>query len=172
MLSTNCTEKRRMAEASVSLNSLKTMAQKVRFVSFDVIQYQDKEMKSHWYRHEDSIDLYYFQSASGDKSADSGRIVKLHLSVMGQILEWNPYDGVRTGLLIEEERAGGVFEIIQYDLRANEKTQAQCLLILNNAFLIESEVRERLIACVENQSTKSVPATSVLSFFKKLWKRK
>ena len=149
-----------MSEIAVSLDSLKTMAQKVRFVSFDVIQYQDKEIKSHWYKH-DSIDLYYFQRGDGG-------IVKLHICIMGQILEWNPFDGVRTGLVIEEERAGGVFEIIQYDSRASYNAQAQSLLILSNAFLIEADIREKLICCLENKKTGSI----FFSFLTKLFHKK
>lgn len=140
-------DKQTMREFGQSLGALKSMAQKVRFVSFDVIQFQDKEMRSHWYKHE-SLDLYYFEKINHD-------LVKIHVNIFGQIVEWNAYDGVRTGVLIEEDRSGETFEVLQYDARPNSNAIQQSLLVLENAFQIESKAREKMISCIQNPKTHS-----------------
>ncbi len=137
-----------MGQFGQSLGALKSMAQKIRFVSFDVMQFQDKEMRSHWYKH-DSIDLYYFEKSNHE-------IVKIHVNVFGQVVEWNRFDGARTGVMIEEEKAGEVFEILQYDSRPNSRALAQCLLVLENAFQIDDGARKKMISCLQNKQVMSL----------------
>jgi hypothetical protein len=136
-----------MNQKGQSLNALKTMAQKIHFVSFDVVKFKDKELRSHWYKYE-SVDLYYFEKTDGSYA-------KIHVNIFGQFVEWNPFDGVRTGLLIEEEKNNEVYEVLQYDQRANEKSISQGLLVLENAFQIDQKHREQLIRCIQNQHPKS-----------------
>lgn len=136
-----------MSNFGHSLGALKSMAQKVKFVSFDVVQFQDKEMRSHWYKH-DSIDLYYFEKSDHD-------LVKIHVNVFGQVVEWNRYDGARTGVMIEEEKANEVFEVLQYDQRPNTRALAQCLMVLENAFHIEDAARKKMIDCLQNSQDQS-----------------
>ena len=142
----------------MSLNALKSMAQKIKFVSFDVIQFQDKEMRSHWYRYE-SLDLYYFEKKDHE-------LVKIHINVLGQVVEWNGFDGVRTAVVIEEEEGGQVYEILQYDARPNSKAISQSLMVLENAFQMDEKQRRSMIECIQNQHKKS--------FFERLkrqWRR-
>ncbi len=136
-----------MNERSQSLSALKSMAKKIHFISFDVVRFQDKEMRSHWYQYE-SLDLYYFEKT--DKE-----MVKIHINVFGQVVEWNGYDGVRTGVLIEEEKEEQIFEVLQYDSRPNSSAIAQCLLVLENAFQIDQTQRQQMIECIQNKHAKS-----------------
>ncbi len=132
-----------MHEKLVSTTSLKSMAEKIHFVSFDVVKFQDKEMRSHWYRY-DAVDLYYFEKTDGD-------IVKINVNIFGQFMEWNPYDGLRTGVIVEEEKGGEVYEATQYDPELNESTRAQAQLILENAFQIETAKRQALLICLQKE---------------------
>jgi len=133
-----------MSERALPPESIKTMAENIAFVSFDVIQFRDNEMRSHWYRYRE-IDLYYFQTLNGD-------LAKLHISIFGQVIEWNQLDGIRTGLLIEEESEAGVSEIVQYDARTNRASVEQALEVLRHAVKIEAPQRAKLIACLNTGS--------------------
>lgn len=142
---------------SFPLETLKTMAQRMNFVSFDVLQIEDQSVKSHWYRH-DEIDLYYFQK-------ENGQFIKLCVSFLGQIIEWNPLDGTRTGLMVEQEHGGEVFETVHYDARSNPESIAQSLFIIENAQCIDSQLRDDLRILLEQPiNRKRRPANS-------LWKR-
>lgn len=149
-----------MSEKVLLPQSIQNMAEKITFVSFDVIQFHDNEMRSHWYRYED-IDLYYFQNLAGD-------ISKIHISVFGEVIEWNPLDGLRSGLLIEAEGDAGITEVIQYDARPSSKCLEQAVEILRAARNIELHQREQLICCLINGRV-NLPKTfwqRVLSLFK------
>lgn len=144
---------------ALSTSRLANIAQKIQFVSFDVIQYRDNEMKSHWFKN-DHVDLYYFQKSNGD-------LAKFHMTLFGQVLEWNPYDGVQTGVLVEEERDGEVFELIHFDSRPNSNSISQSVLILENAGNIDLSLRQRLIANIGGKvkPLRSSVAAQLKSFF-------
>ncbi len=143
-----------MPEKALSPDSIKIMAQNIAFVSFDVIQFREHEMRSHWYRYED-IDLYYFQTTDGT-------VAKIHMSIFGQVVEWNAMDGVRTGLLIEQEGVAGVSEVVQYDARVNQSSLEQAQLVLSWAQKIEEHQRQVLRRCLAGEMIFHV------SFWKKI----
>ena len=146
-----------MSERVLSPESIEAMAGKIAFVSFDVIQFRDNEMRSHWYHYKE-IDLYYFQALSGV-------IAKIHISIFGQVVEWNPMDGLRTGMLIEQEGEAGVSELIRYDARANQESLKQSMKVLEQAHKIELVQRQQLLSCLRQG-----PRTERLSFLRKILK--
>lgn len=107
------------------------------YVSFDVLQVENQSVKSHWYRHEEGIDIYYFQK-------EDGHFLKVHISFFGQVIEWNPLDGTRTGLVVEQEQGTEVVETVHYDARTNDQSIAQSLVIIDNASCISAKLREEL----------------------------
>lgn len=147
-----------MSARAYSMENIKKMAGDIQFVSFDTIKIRDQELKSHWYKSE-NIDLYYFQNPSG-------ALAKFHISLFGQILEWAPMAGLRTGFLIEEELQSAVSELIQYDQRANPTTVAQAKLVLNNASSVESGVRDEILNRISDfQNGKNVGGPTVFQLF-------
>lgn len=147
----------------LTIESIKTLAQRMNFVSFDTLQMETQSVQSHWYRHEEGLDLYYFQK-------EDGRLLKLHISCFGQVIEWNPLDGTRTGLLVEEEKGGEVFETVHYDARANRESVEQSVVIVQNANAIDEHLRKELLALLNH--TGGVPQKrEERSFFKRLFKR-
>lgn len=127
----------------LTIDSIKTLAQRMNFVSFDTLQVEDQSVQSHWFRHEDGLDIYYFQKSDG-------RFIKLHISILGLVIEWNPMDGTRTGLMVEQEHGGEVFETVHYDVRANNESVAQSLVILENASCISEPLRQELAVLLKH----------------------
>lgn len=148
----------------LSLESIKTLAQKMNFVSFDTLELENHSVKSHWYRHEDGLDVYYFQK-------DNGQLVKIHISILGQVIEWNPLDGTRTGLLVEHEQNGEVFESLHYDARANPASVEQSLLILENATCLGSELRDELIKILNHTAANKKQPVSLFARIFSLWRK-
>lgn len=148
----------------MTLDFIKTLAQRMNFVSFDTLQLENQSVRSHWYRHDDGLDFYYFQK-------DDGRLIKVHISVLGQIIEWNPLDGTRTGLLVEQEQGGEVFESVHYDSRANTTSVEQGLVVIENANCLASPLREELIRVLKHsESIKKAPQGFFSRIFS-LWRK-
>lgn len=127
---------------TMTVDSIKTLAQKMNFVSFDMLHIEDQEIKSHWYSHEEGLDIYYFQK-------EDGSLIKLHVSFFGQVIEWNPLDGTRTGYMVEQEQGSEVFETVHFDSRTNSESLAQCLVLLENAICLTQELRSELTVLLQ-----------------------
>ena len=66
-------------------------------LAIDVVQGENTEFISRWYRaREADADLVIW-------SDGSKRIVKQQICIFGQVVEWNPINGTRTGVVIEQE---------------------------------------------------------------------
>lgn len=149
-------------------NLIKTMAQQVKFVSFDMVQTAGTELTSRWY-HFESIDLYFYET-------DDKKIVKIQVTVFGQVIDWNMFDGLRTGILLEEDMLSeGPSGVIHYDRTVSMKTVSQALLVLENAFNIELRTRNMLVKCLKTPG-RGTPSHSlmyrVMRYIKKLFPQK
>lgn len=125
-----------MSAKPLYLESIKSMAQKMAFVSYDTLQVEGMELKSLWYQYKD-LDFYYFE-------AQGQRIVKIHFSAYGEVVEWNPYDGIRTGMIVQKEQAQGVFEVMHFDARPSERSIEQIKSVLEDATCFDDPLRTRL----------------------------
>lgn len=125
-----------MSAAPVYLESIKSMAQKLQFLSYDSIQMDGMEIKSLWYQYKD-LDFYYFET-------QDQRLVKLHVAAFGEVVEWNPFDGIRTGLIVQKEQAQGLFEVMHFDARPNRASIERVQSIIDNAGCLELSQKQKL----------------------------
>lgn len=144
-----------MSAEPLYLESVKIMAQKMTFVSFDTLQVEGLEIKSLWYRYKD-LDFYYFE-------AQDQRIIKLHVSAFGEVVEWNPYDGLRTGMIVQKEQAQGVFEVVHFDSRPSLTSIEQVQTIIAEAACLDHQQRLRLQAIFSTPLLP--PQRSLLRYF-------
>lgn len=118
-------------------------------VAFDVVQGETTEFLSRWYRASNGeADLTIWWD--GEE-----RVVKQQLCVYGQVIEWNPIHGTRTGMVIEHESAPGesvtdeksesTSEIIQFDTKIQKSTVAQAIKLLSAIRAVRGQDRELLI---------------------------
>lgn len=119
-----------------------TLGLSLRELAIDVQQGETTEFLSRWFHSPQDADLFIW--FDGDH-----RIIKTQVSYFGQVIEWNPFDGTRTGLIIEEEAAGGreeeVTEIIRFDERAQARAVEQAIRVLRHVPELAEADRARLI---------------------------
>jgi hypothetical protein len=114
-------------------------------VAVDVLRAETTEFLSRWFRaSRGEADLTIW--IDSDK-----RIVKHQLSFFGQVVEWNPIHGTRTGLIVEEEGATGTdgtidaAEIIRFDQKVQAFAVAQAIGVLGHVRHISESERSALI---------------------------
>lgn len=98
-------------------------------VAIDVVRGETTEFLSRWYRAsrgEADLTIWW----DGDK-----RVVKQQLCVYGQVIEWSPIHGTRTGLVIEHEASGEsdgetASEIVRYDAKISDASVSQAVELL------------------------------------------
>lgn len=120
------------------IENLQMMAEKMEFISFDSLQMQGREIKSHWYRYGD-IDFYYFEDRHYQPS-----VIKFYLSIFGQVIEWTPFDGLRTGVVVQSERSEGVTETVQFDRELNRAAVEQFHLFFEHLQCLDPQFKNNL----------------------------
>lgn len=85
-------------------------------LAIDVVQGENTEFISRWYRaREADADLVIW-------SDGSRRIVKQQICIFGQVVEWNPINGTRTGVVVEQE-SGAPDERYENETSSAEKSR-------------------------------------------------
>lgn len=112
-------------------------------VAVDVLRAEKTEFLSRWFRAKrGEADLTIW--IDGDK-----RIVKHQLSFFGQVVEWNPIHGTRTGLIVEQEVEGAsaeqAAEIIHFDKRVQDHAVAQAMDVLKYVKQLGEAERDVLV---------------------------
>lgn len=112
---------------------LKTLARTLKLSSIDVIKTSSTEIESHWYRSSGDADLYYWLS--------KGKLVKHQITLFNQVVEWNEFDGVKTGF-INDEHGGG--ELVMFDKDVNKVVLVQVTEFLSHASSIEDTILSKI----------------------------
>ena len=103
------------------------VAQSFREVAVDVIRGETTEFLSRWY-----------QAVGGDADLTiwwdgESRVVKQQLCLFGQVVEWNPIHGTRTGLVVEHETGRSedeTSEIVHYDPKIQRASVEQAIALI------------------------------------------
>ncbi len=118
------------------------VAQSFREVAVDVVRGESTEFLSRWY-----------QAARGDADLTiwwdgEKRVVKQQLCLYGQVVEWNPIHGTRTGLVVEQESGpteDETSEIVHYDSRSQKASIDQAILLIRAVGAIPEADRALLV---------------------------
>jgi len=117
---------------------LHSLAKSLKLASVDMIRTPKSEIESHWYRSDGPADLFYW--------VRGGRLVKHQLNLYGQIVEWNEYDGIKTGYVQEENFQDGddVTEMVCFDRQPNPFVTQKAVEFLDQAQAIDKVTRDAI----------------------------
>ncbi|MEM7646935.1 MAG: hypothetical protein AAF203_08505 [Pseudomonadota bacterium] len=113
---------------------LKSLASNLKLASIDVIKTSNMDIESHWFRSVGPADLYFWKAKD--------RIVKHQISLFDQVVEWNEYDGVKTGYVNDEIEAS---DTICFDEDVNTEVIEKAIEFLGHARQLEAQVVKELI---------------------------
>ena len=109
----------------------------------DVHVIDGEELLARWYHSPHEADLLIWFESDGKPS-------RFQLNSMGQIIDWSPSEGLRSGLIIEIEMRGEIAETIQFDETLNRGTVDVARLVLSNGTEFTKHVREHMLTCLED----------------------
>lgn len=126
-----------MSQAKLPLNhyDLPSLAKSLKLASIDVIKTSNVDIESHWYKASGPADLYFWKAKT--------KIVKHQISLFNQVVEWNEYEGVRTGYVNDDIEAGKA-EVICFDEEINQEVVSQAISFLKLVDEVDSEVIKQL----------------------------
>jgi hypothetical protein len=126
----------------------------------DVVEGVSTVFTSRWFHSRHDSDFFIW--VDGEQ-----RIVKYQLCIFGQVIEWNPIDGTRTGVLIIDETLNAKQlntpaahhpssekqeppEVIRFDKKAQIDAVNQAIQVLSFVPDLSQEDRNRLISCLRD----------------------
>jgi hypothetical protein len=119
----------------------KGLGRKMREISVDVIRTEKQNVTSRWFHAKDA-DLFIWQD-------EKSHVIKQQVSFSGLIIEWNVVDGLKTGVLIEEEQDDkqGIpgSEVIRFDATISQNSIQQALQLLSAIEVVEVGLQKILI---------------------------
>lgn len=112
-------------------------------VATNLMPIGDKRVISRWFHSAKDCDLFLWTDREH-------KILKQQLSFYGQIVEWNIVEGLKTGLVIEDEgeTRGGVAssEFVRFDPSPQPQPIEQALALLRHVTALNEREREALSA--------------------------
>lgn len=115
---------------------LGTLARSLKLSSIDIIKTSRMDIESHWFKSIGPADLYFWKSES--------KLIKHQLTLYDQVIEWNEFDGVKTGYF-SEERDGDQSQIICFDESINLQIIEQAMAFLAQVRAIEPNLLEQIV---------------------------
>lgn len=113
----------------------------LREVGVDVIDSDGVTVLSRWFHSTRDVDLLIWTD-------EKKNIIKHQLSFFGQVVEWNIFDGLKTGVIVEEEAGndadGETNELIQFDSEPQVRAVHQALSLLEYVAELSTSDRESM----------------------------
>jgi hypothetical protein len=110
-------------------------------VSSEVIQTEMQYVISQWFHSSYDSDLFVWTDLKNN-------IIKQQVSICGQVVEWNLLEGVRTGMVLEEDSADETkgSEVIRFDASVQRSSVSLACQVIQHINELNSEVRELIIS--------------------------
>ena len=138
------------SKSAVHTFNAKDLGLSLREVAVDVMRKEQNEVESRWFHSLKDVDLFIWKD-------HRQRIIKQQVTYYGQLVEWNPIEGVRTGLIIEDETrdtrgiegsSNGVkgSVLIRYDVEPQKHAIEQGAEIIGYVPGLAEDLRQALVS--------------------------
>ena len=145
---------------NTSFHDLESLAQSLQLESIDVLETKKVNLESHWYSTYGPAELFFWIAKN--------QVVKHQLNLFGQVVEWNRYDGLKTGY-INEERIGRTYDIksiIEFDEKPEVEIANMGCDFIRHIEVLNSDTKSQMIS--NYQSYFSWKRSKITHFFNKL----
>jgi hypothetical protein len=137
-----------------------SLAKSLKLTSIDVIKTSSMDIESHWFRSNGPADLYFWKAKN--------KIVKHQISLFNQVVEWNEYDGVKTGY-VNDDIDGGRAEVICFDQNVNQRVVAQAIDFLLKVEELDEQMVQQFVR--HYQFYNKWPSADFFASLRRLWAR-
>ncbi len=135
----------------------RALGESLKEVAVDYIETEDSNLQSRWFQSDRDADLFIWTDVNRKKVKSSQEIIKYQLSFFGQVVEWSIFDGVRTGVIIENEIQGeNPSEVIEFDQQPQKGSLEQATRLLEFVAELDSSEQQHLISVLSQKARVSV----------------
>lgn len=117
----------------------KLVAQSLKQVNVDFIKTEYSKVTSKWFHGIDDADVFVWTD-------ERNNIIKQQVAFCGQVVEWNVLDGVKTGVILQEEMGEKkMSEIVKFDQVPQKGAIGMAKELLSHLECVEIEVKDELV---------------------------
>lgn len=132
----------------------RALGESLKEVAIDYIVTEDSNLQSRWFQSESDADLFIWTDVNHKKLASDPEVIKYQLSFFGQVVEWSIFDGVRTGVIIENEIHGeNPSEVIEFDQHPQMHSVEQASKLLGFVTELAQNEQDHLISVLSQKAT-------------------
>lgn len=145
--------------AAARYYSAKDLGASLKKVASDIVTTDSQSVTSRWYHSDQDVDLYVWMD-------EQENVIKQRVQLCGQIVEWNVLDGIRTGLVAEEENGIGLYGdgVFKFDEAPLEASVWQATDLIKYVQVMEAPLRSKLIEnFVESPDIKTLTPSEFLA---------
>ncbi|MBX9769202.1 MAG: hypothetical protein K2X47_18140, partial [Bdellovibrionales bacterium] len=118
----------------------------LREVGRDFLSADSQTVTSRWFHGAQESDLFIWVDGSS-------RLIKGQLTFCGAVVEWNVMEGLRTGLIVEEEHQNlNPSEVIQFDRNPDGRHVLFAALVVESVPGLEDEIKVVFARLLRSQS--------------------
>ena len=109
-------------------------------VAVDILDADGNQIVSRWFHSSQDVDLFIWMD-------EQQNMLKHQVSFLGQVVEWNVLEGVKTGLIVETVIQGSEEpgEVIRFDSTPLSPTVQQAISVLRNVVVLDDDDRATII---------------------------
>lgn len=118
-------------------------------VSEQAMQTKSMELRTYWYTGPDQLDIFLWEDLGGN-------LIKQQITYCGQVVEWNIVDGIKTGVVIEEESfEPGIkaSELINYDTIMISSSLQQAIQLVEFIEILSEKRKNEILNNLNGNST-------------------
>jgi hypothetical protein len=122
------------------LFNAKEIGGELREVAFDLIQSENGDVECRWFHGKNECDLYYWKDQKKN-------IIKQQVAFIGQIIEWNIIEGLRTGFIVDTEKDARMSgsPVIRFDKTPQMQVLEQGIEIVGHVASLNPEDKFRIL---------------------------
>ena len=144
------------------------LGESLKEVAIDLIKTDEVEIVHRWFHSAKDADFFIWLDQHNN-------VIKQQLTFYGQVVEWNIVEGVKTGLIVEDENRQAMksSDIIRFDTSAQRAPIEQALNLLKHITALNDMERHQLSKnLVQGSTSKSMDPEEFISRYGGLLKPK
>ncbi len=122
-------------------------------VGTDLVQAANRDVVSRWFHSAQDADLFIWSDLKRSS------IIKQQISFYGQVVEWNLVEGLKTGLIVDEEGSSGRIkgsEVIRFDTTPQNPPIEQAMALIEFIPGLSPDDKTQLLRNFQDRSMSSV----------------
>ena len=135
-------ENRPVSSEIVRVFNAKEIGASLKEVAVEITQSDGQNIESRWFHSQNDADVFIWKD-------QNKKLIKHQVTFLGQVVEWDVFDGLKTGVIIDDESSDKTSgsPLIKFDAELQPQTVWQGIEIMQEMTALKPDDRREIIDC-------------------------